>query len=219
MLPRTALALIAAVALAACGGSPAPDATVPAPTAAPSAEPEATAAPSSAPTAAATAAPTAAAAEPPAPQHTPPTLDGQLLGKPFKAVGACAVRGAEPGKVALEIYAVKDFDPAKCMVLPPVEGNRKLGFVLAWKEGEKIDVTKLAVKKEYAEGYVMEVDAAKKFSRKDFNKDLKPKGTIEILKAPKEKGAVGRIKISITNGKDKLEGEIDVDVKGDFVGE
>lgn len=201
---------------AGCGTPPTPAAPTPNATQAssptPTSAPEVPATPASAePTSKATpAAPeTAAAATPSAPT----TLQGRILGKPFKAVAACAVRGAEPGKVLLEIYDVKDFDVQKqCMMLPPTPGARKIGFSLEWKKGTKVDLASLGG----TDGYVMQVGPKKKFSRKVINKDFKPKGEIEILKAPTASGSVGRIELSLTNGKDKLAGEVDVFVKNDL---
>jgi hypothetical protein len=216
--PRGLPVLLLAAAVVACGGGSPPEPAAPVATEAPAPEPQPSASPAPPPTQ--TAAASAAPEAPPAPQRTPPTLEGQLLGKPFKAVAACAIKGAQPGTVALEIYDVKDFDVSKqCMSLPLVEGARKIGLLLPWKEGEKVDVASLKITKDYAEGYVMEVGANKKLSRKDFNKDFKPKGTVEILRAPKQNGGVGRLRVSMTSGKDKLNGEVDVEIKGDFVGE
>ncbi len=55
----------------------------------------------------------------------------------------------------------------------------------------------------------------KRFDRKDVGKEIKPTGTIEVLKAARRKGDVGRIKLDLTTGKEKLSGEIDVDVMTD----
>lgn len=138
---------------AGCGGTqPAPAAPTPNPQASPqvpatAASAEPTTKPAPAASADASGPGTAAAST----QSAPPTLQGRILGKPFKAVAACAVRGNEPGKVMLEIYDVKDFDVHKqCMVLPPTPGARKIGFSIEWKKGT-IDVASLTG----MDGYVM----------------------------------------------------------------
>jgi hypothetical protein len=141
------------------------------------------------------------------------------LGKPFHAVAACVMGAPKKGHVFIEIYDVKDFDVnTSCARLPPVPGARKLGLVLPWKEGEKLDLATLKAGKDMPEGYVMEALADKKFSRKDAGKDFKPQGTVEVLRAGTAKGDVGRIRVTLTAGKEQLQGEVDVDVMAD-VGE
>jgi hypothetical protein len=219
---------ILAALLVSCSGSSSEPVT---PEASASPTGEATAAPaaSAAPTAEASAAPTAAPAatasavasaapEAPKPQRTPPTLTGTLAGKPFTAVAACVVGKAEDQKrVYLEIYDVKDFDVTKkCGVLPKVEGARKVGLVMSFSAGDKLDVTTLKSDKSGPEGYVMDARAGDKFDRKDFGKEIKPKGTVEVLRGAEKKGEVARLKVSLTAGKDRLEGEVDVDLLSDL---
>lgn len=215
---RAVLATLCVLVLAACGGStPPPAEPSPSPlppTAAP--ESSAPAAPSTAPEASASSAPSSKPSEPPAPARAPATLEGNLFGKPFHAVAACAVMGAKEGSALIEVYDVKDFDVKKsCMVLPPVPGARKLGVLVPWKAGAKVDLASLKTVKDLAEAYVMEATAAKKFQVKDVAKDFKPQGTVELVRAG-AKGEVGRIRLTMTVGKDKLEGEVDVEVPGDI---
>jgi hypothetical protein len=118
--------------------------------------------------------------------------------------------------VYVEIYDVKDMDVKKgCGMLPPVPGARKIGVFLPWSDGAKLDVATLKAGKE-PEMFVMATTSnPKRMDRQDVGKDIRPKGTIEVLKAPRKKGEVGRIKLDLTAGNDKLTGEIDVDVMAD----
>ncbi len=219
---RTSLVpFVALLALVACGAPPSPDAP-PAPTAAPNIAPVPDA-PSAAPTAAASAAPTAAVsaapAAPPPAQHVAPTLQGKLLGKPFNVTGACVIGASlTKGHVVIELYDVKDFDvKTSCAVLPgAVVGARKIGLIIPWKTGEKLDIATLKSSKDAPEGYVMEVAGPKKFKRFDVGADWKPKGTVEIVRAAMNKGDVGRIRFDVTAGADKLAGEVDVDIVNAF---
>jgi hypothetical protein len=206
---RIHLVLLASLSLAGCGGSTTPPETAGA-TSAP-ADTAAAAAPTPTADAAASAAP--AAPPPAAPVRTPATLAGAIAGKPFHAVAACVAGAGKDGKVYVEIYDVKDFDVTKtCGMLPPVPDARKIGVYLPWSDGGKLDVATLKASKD-PEMFVMATTAnPKKMDRKDVGKELKPTGTIEVLKAPKNKGDVGRIKLDLTVGKDKLTGEVDVDV-------
>ena len=208
------------VLVSSCGG-PAQEASSPVPSAAPPAEPTPSAAGSDTPVAGATpsATPSAAPSATPAtePTRAPATLDGAIAGKPFHAVAACVAGiGKDKGKAYLEIYDVKDFEVKKsCGMLPPTPGARKIGVVLPWADGSKTDVATIKGGKEPELFVMASTDNPKKFDRKDTQKDFKPKGTIEVLRAPTSKGGVGRIKLDITAGKDKLAGEVDVDILAD----
>ncbi len=195
------------------GGAGSDDASAPS---AASAQPTASAAPSGSDSAAASAAP----ATPPAPAHTPPTLDGSLTGKPFHAADACIVgAGKTPGTVYLEIYAAKDFEATSgCGMLPHDRDARKIGVVIAWKDGAQTDVSKLKAGAD-PQFFVMQwTDDPKKADRKDAGKDFKPKGTISVVHFGSKKGDIARIKLDVTSGKDKLQGEVDVDVMADLGG-
>jgi len=214
----TILCLVgAATVLCACGGSksrtmaPPPEPTV-------TASETAAAAPTGAPTADASAsASSSASTTPPTLERAAPTLKGTILGKPFEAAAACVAGIPPEGKAYIEIYDDKGADVAKsCGMLAQDKGARKIGITLAWKGGEKVDLSKLekAAAKEAPPLFVMERINDKKVERKDAGKDFKPKGEAEVLRAA-DKGGVGRIRISLTAGKDKLEGEVDVEVKAD----
>ena len=141
-----------------------------------------------------------------APTSGPTTLTGTLLGKEFKPVSAFALPGAKPGTVLIEIHD----QPVSCAALPQTPGAQKLGLALAWKEGVTDPKTLKGGKD--TEAFVMLVNAQKKFDRKDW----KSTGTIEVLKAPKKGGDLGRIKLDTKQGKDTLVGEIDVKLCGDI---
>jgi len=136
------------------------------------------------------------------------------MGKPFEAAAACVASVSPEGKAYIEIYDDKGADVSKsCGMLAPDKGARKIGIQLVWKDGEKVDLATLkAAKKDAPPLFVMERINEKKADRKDGGKDFKPKGEAEVLHAA-DKGGVGRIRISMTAGKDKLEGEVDVEVK------
>jgi hypothetical protein len=207
------LALAAALTAAACGGnSPSPEAP------AASAEPAASAsAGADMPTAAAEAS-AAPAPAPAAATRAPATLDGAIAGKPFQAVAACVFStGKEPGTVYLEIFAVKGFDVKSCgSALSSDKDARKLGMEIAWKEGAETDAAKLKGGKEPQLFLMSGTGNPKKFDRKDTGKDFKPKGKISVLRAGAKKGDVARIKLDLDMGKDKLKGEVDVDVIADL---
>ena len=125
----------------------------------------------------------------------------------FPQRGLSARLPQDPGTAYVEIYDVKDLDVTKsCGFLPATPGARKIGVVIAWTEGTKVDLAKLKGGKEPEMFVMSSTDDPKKRDRKDVQKDFKPTGAIEILKAPKSKGEVGRIKIEMTSGKDKLQG-------------
>ena len=205
------LSLVTVTALlAGCGHSKSPTMPPPPePSATASAAPE----PTAAPTAQASATASAAPSTPPV-ERAAPTLKGTLVGKPFEAAAAC-VAGITEGKAYIEIYDDKGADVSKsCGMLAQDKGARKIGITLAWKGGEKVDLSTLKAVKDAPPLFVMERINEKKADRKDAGKDFKPKGEAEVLRTA-EKGGVGRIRISLTSGKDKLEGEVDVDVKAD----
>jgi hypothetical protein len=209
-----------AVAAFSCGGS-APSPEAPAPSATPSAAPAPSAAadmPSPAPEAAPSAAPAAAAA-PAAPARTPATLDGSILGKPFHGDAACvaAVGRKVPGTMYVEVYSAKDFDVSKmCGRLTPDKDARKLGMLIAWKDGAQTDAAKLKGGADPELLVMAGTGNPKKFDLKATGKDFKAKGTITVLRAGMKKGDVARIKLDLDMGKDKLQGEIDVDVLADL---
>jgi hypothetical protein len=204
--------LALAAVLAGCGHSKSPTMPPPPePSATASAAPEATATS----TAQASATASAAASTPPV-ERAAPTLKGSIMGKPFEAAAACVAGVTPEGKAYIEIYDEKGADVSKsCGMLAQDKGARKIGIALGWKGGEKVDLSTLkAAAKDAPPLFVMERINEKKADRKDAGKDFKPKGEAEVLRAA-DKGGVGRIRISLTAGKDKLEGEIDVEVKAD----
>jgi hypothetical protein len=201
------LALVLSVG---CGGGATPDAkeaavdSAAAPEASAPAAPETSAAPAAEKAAPApTASASAAATEPVA---GPTTLAGALLGKEMKPQAAFAMMGAKEGTVVVEIVE----EPITCGVLKN-PGSRKLGFLIPWKDGTTVDPKSLKGGKE-PEAYVMQKVDDKKFDRKDW----KAAGKIEVLKAPKKGGELGRIRLDTKQGKDTLKGEIDVKICGDL---
>ncbi len=193
----------------ACGGSqPAPTTTPePAPTGteAASTAPTATA-PASTATAVATApVPTATASAPVAPAPGPTTLKGKLAGKDFDVKTAYAMMGAKPNQVLLELTN----QPQSCGALAQTAGATKLGLVLTWKEGTTVDPKTLKGGKE-PEAYIMV------FTKKFDNKDWKASGKVEVVRAPKKGGELGRVRFDTKAGADTLTGEIDVKICGDL---
>lgn len=210
---RNVLVLCVACVCLGCTGSTA-DPVEPEVTATASTPSTATTATPSAPT---TAQPSASADSGSFAAHTPATLTGTVAGKPFEAGGACVVGPSSfaPGYVYIEIYDKTELDAkGRCGTLSKEKGARKIGIVLPWKEGEKVDLATLKPKKNDIPLFVMERINDNKADRKDGGKDLKPTGSAEVVRvAPKD--GVGRIKLSMLVGKEKLEGEVDVDVVGD----
>lgn len=169
------------------------------------------------PSASASAQPSASADSGSFAAHTPSTLTGTVAGKPFEAGGACVVGPSTyaAGYVYIEIYDKTEVDTkGRCGALSKEKGARKIGIVLPWKEGEKVDLATLKPKKNDIPLFVMERINDTKADRKDAGKDLKPTGSAEVVRTAQKDG-VGRIKLSMIVGKDKLEGEVDVDVVGD----
>ncbi len=209
--PLAALLVCACAASGPSGESPEPSATAES-NAAPISEPPA-AAPEITATVTATAAPVSAA---PGVERVAPTLKGKLAGRDFQASSACVAGSTKPGRVYIEIYDAKGDAKERCGSLPADKGALKLGLDLEWTAGHKLDVASLKPSgKEPSPLFLMERVNDKKVERKDAGKELKPTGTIEVLKVAGKDG-VGRIKLSITTGKDKLEGEVDVEVKAEI---
>lgn len=210
------LPLLASFVLA-CGGSPAVT-SAPAEPAPPVAVASATAAaPVEPATPAATAAPQAPAEPVMAPkvERVAPTLKGTITGKSFDAGSGCAMAGTEPGVAYVEIFDAKT-DAQKSCGLSQEKGARKIGFSIPWKAGQKLDVATLVPKKSDPTLFVMERVNEKKADRKDAGKDFKPTGSIEIVRVAGKDG-IARVKVVMTSGKDKIEGEVDVEVKSDIV--
>ena len=207
---RLTFVLVLSLSIAACAESTPPPEAPPAP----SAEPVAAAPPALPASAAPAPAPGAGASAPGAPVRTPATLAGAIGGKPFHAVAACVAGSKDAGRVYVEIYDAKDVDVTTgCGMMPAGADARKIGVVLPWSDGAKLDVASLKPSKDGPLFFVMSRTAnPTKMDRKDAGKELKPTGTIEVLKAPAQKGSVGRIKLNLAIGKDKLGGEVDVDV-------
>lgn len=201
--------IVFAVACAGAASAPSPHSAHP--VSSDSAKPEHSdppAASSSAPAPAVSSAPTAKTVT-----RSPATLKGTIAGKPFEAASACVMTGAEPGHMYLEIYDNHGDAQKSCMVLSSQTGARKIGVVLPWKEGQKVDLATLKPKsKNEPAFFVMERINEKKVERKDSGKDFTVTGSVEIVRTA-EKDGVARIRLVSTMGKDKLEGEVDVEVK------
>ncbi len=217
MNPIRTLSLASAFVVVACGGSSPPPETPSTPVAA-TADPAPSASPAVPAAEVKTVAPDPAPSAAPGPARAPATLDGTVAGSPFHAVAACVVgSGKDPGTVYLEIYSVKDFDVSQsCGRLSPDKDARKLGMVIAWKDGAQTDAAKLKGGNAPELFLMSGTGNPKKFDRKDTGKDFKPKGTISVIRAGGKKGDVARIKVDLDMGKDKLHGEVDVDLLGDL---
>ena len=207
---RISILSVLSVCLLACSASPTPG--PPSASAPPQASETGTAtaaAPSS--SAVAVAAPASASATTPSAAPVS-AFSGTLLGKPFAARSACVVGIATPGRVSVEIYDAEDFDVAgSCLILPQVIGARSLSVRLLWKTGAKADFAAFSFDdKQGAESKVTEFLGNGKYDHKWVNRDFHPKGTVEVLRAVVGAGQLGRIRLSLDNGGEKLAGEIDV---------
>jgi hypothetical protein len=141
----------------------------------------------------------------------PPTLKGSIAGKPFEAASAC-VGGMTGTDAYIEIYDANGDATKGCGVLSKTPGARKIGLTIDWVAGKKVDAASLKSNgKNSTPLFVMDRVSAEKVERKDAGVDFTPVGSVEVLKAGGP-GSVGRIRFSVTAGKDKLEGEVDVDV-------
>ena len=174
------------------------------------------------PAAAAATAPAAAekpaAADKPAAAEKPAAFRGTLFGKTFAARVACAVGTGSSGVAAVYVYDQEDFDVAgSCGFLPTVAGARQLSFRVEWKTGAKASFASYTFDaKKGAESEVIEFLGDKRYDRKWANRDFKPTGSVELLKAVNRAGDRGRVRISMANGDEKLAGEIDVYSTSDF---
>lgn len=196
----------------ACGGSQPPPTSTPEPAptaptigAATGAATAVADAPAPAATGApATPAPTAPTAAPAA-TPGPTTLKGKLAGKDFDVKTAYAMMGAKPNQVLLELSN----QPQSCAALAQTPGATKLGLVITWQDGTTVDPKTLKGGKQ-PEAYIMV------FTKKFDNKDWKATGKVEVVRAPKKGGELGRVRFDTKAGADTLTGEIDVKVCGDL---
>jgi hypothetical protein len=84
-----------------------------------------------------------------------------------------------------------------------------------WKEGTRFDISTHRVSSGVPVGYVVWWGKDGSFRRKVINRDNKPTGTVEVLRAGGRKGDLGRIKVTYVDGGETVEGEIDVYVARD----
>jgi hypothetical protein len=137
-----------------------------------------------------------------------------LFGKPFHAVAACVADVGFDGRVRVDMYDVAGYDvKLSCGTLSATAGARNLAVELPWKAGEKLDLATHRVAKTTPAGYVAGYNEKTEFELKVLNKDFKPTGFVEVLRAGSKPGDMGRIRVSFVNGTEKIEGEIDVYVK------
>lgn len=145
----------------------------------------------------------APAAEEPAPPEPPrfPTITGTLEGKPFELRGAGTAGPVQKNGevlVALASYAIE------CGAHETAEGDQSIVVMVPWKDGEKVDLSKLGTNGVWA----MKVGKAGPTRIKGF----KPSGAVEVLMAPGEAGKTGRVRFEIKSGKDAIAGEVPVKV-------
>jgi hypothetical protein len=147
-------------------------------------------------------------------QAAPPdsAFTGPLLGKPFAARVACVIGGSQPGQGIVHIYDAKGFDVAQSCAFPPTAaGERKIEIKAPWKTGAKVDLASLTFDdKRGPDGRVSEALGGGKYDNKWMNRDFKPKGSLEIMRAVSGVGKLGRVKLTLENGAEKLTGAIDV---------
>jgi hypothetical protein len=139
-------------------------------------------------------------------------FSGPLLGKPFAARIACVVGGSEPGVGIVNFYEAKDFDVANsCGHMPEKAGDRQFFLTVPWKTGIKVDLARLTHDpKRGPQGQVNEALADGKVDHKWMNRDFQVRGNLEIVRSVNGVGKLGRVRLKIENGTEKIEGEIDV---------
>jgi len=178
---------------------PAPQTTVATPTPAPTST-------SPAPTPANTAT-EVAPTPPPAPAtDAPPTLKGTLDGKPFVARFAIATNKADDGRVLVQIT---DYENACVRMEDAREGEQTFSMFIEWKAGE------VAFTRSTAGGqdpFYFVMGKRGKAKRTDF----KLTGKVELASAPTRLASTTRLKMNVTNGKDTLEGDMELFVCWDL---
>ncbi|MDP9152574.1 MAG: TlpA family protein disulfide reductase [Myxococcota bacterium] len=142
---------------------------------------------------------------PPAPAsaHSAVTAHGSIDGKPF-APKIARVTGRMQKDGRLVVSLSERTECVKAKDLKP--GDATLSVLVPWKEGYSGD---LALLKRSPKS------AAVTFSRLGAKKNVvfttfKPSGTVRIVSAPMEQGAVGKMKIDLASGDYTLTGELDV---------
>lgn len=197
------MALASSLALMACAGGPAPknasdaepivgeSSTQSADLAAPQPKAE-----SEAP-AAAEGAPPADAPRPEAKSLGPTTLKGKVSGGDFRPAVALIHTPTFGDSVMVEIF---DQD-ATCESVPsPTDGHRVVEVKVPWKAGPHPVGASSA-----------QVRFGLQMKGKALWGDAKS-GTVTVLEAPREQGAIGRLRLDAQAPKEKVSGEIDVHV-------
>ena len=203
---RAPLAL-AAVILAACSSSPPPPADPPPADPPPPAAPEPPAPapePAAVPAATATAAATSAPAAPAAPASSV-EASGKIDGKTefVPKLGQVGGPYQKDGRLFVNLHGASD-----CLTSLDVKpGDGSMLLMMPWKKGVTYELP--GAKQKQGDATFLVITPEKK---NDIHKGFKPTGKIEILEAPTEHNAVGRIRVDMKSGDWTLKGELAVKI-------
>jgi hypothetical protein len=166
-----------------------------------------------APTADATEAP--APATPPAPAHPAPTVSGSIDGKPF-APRLAQVSGPmqKDGRLLISFTEADD-----CVTSADAKaGGATLLMMVPWKDGAKLDLSKLKAPNPKAKGFAAAMGEVSFIRIDDDGKSnhvsttFKPTGKATIVSAPMEANAIGKMTLDLKSGDYAMSGDLDIKV-------
>ncbi|MGA3120464.1 MAG: hypothetical protein ABSF69_06800 [Polyangiaceae bacterium] len=163
--------------------------------------------PSTTGSAASSAAPSAAAAVPES-VHPAPAATGSVDGKPFAPKLAHVIGPLQKdGRILLSLD-----ERTECSSPSDAKpDDASLTILVPWEDGYKVDLSALkrGTKKKPGEIAFSRVNEA---GKKSLSATFKPSGRVTIVKAPREKDAIGKMKIDLQSGDYMLAGDLDVQV-------
>lgn len=126
-------------------------------------------------------------------------LSGTIDGKPFEAKSAIATPDPKDGEASITVYDIE----ATCETMNP-QVDRRILTSVPWTPG-----TERNLKLDFTD---MKGSQTVTFVLGSSNNIISNSGRIEILEAPSEKGAKGKIRLRASAQSHRVEGEIAVTV-------
>jgi len=153
-------------------------------------------------------APSAAAAAAAESVHPAPAATGSVDGKPFAPKLAHVIGPMQKdGRILLSLD-----ERTECSSPSDAKpDDASLTILVPWEDGYKVDLSALkrGTKKKPGEIAFSRVNEA---GKKSLSATFKPSGRVTIVKAPREKDAIGKMKIDLQSGDYMLAGDLDVQV-------
>lgn len=138
--------------------------------------------------------------------HPVPGATGSIDGKPFSPkLAQISAPAMKDGRVALLIHEGSD-----CIAPGDAKpGDGSMTLVVSWQDGYKTDLSALRRGKKGSMGEAAFVRIGDD-GKKQISSTFKPSGTVTVVSAPTQKGALGKMKIDLQSGDYMVDGDLDV---------